>query len=196
MEIFSSVTMRADKPCENWFSNLSFTHKCNSNLTRHILYSCYNATVRRKSNWLCSYKVSLFIKIKQSPHKYNNSKWDSNSLFFIILSRPSISKFKFGKLYSKKVFLILAFIMRMIYKQNVNESVRWKHFNFSSIFPLTACDFSSSTFSNFFPKTQFFVSELVIFLLAFFVKDTLFFPPFNFLYKFRKFYKMAQETLL
>lgn len=57
----ASTTLTVDKSCENWFSGFSFTYKCNCNLTRDVLNSCYNATVRRKSNRLCSYKVSWII---------------------------------------------------------------------------------------------------------------------------------------
>lgn len=56
-----------DKSCENWFSDFSFTYERNSHFTRHILYSCYNATVCRKPNRLCSYKVS-----RQFPRSERN----------------------------------------------------------------------------------------------------------------------------
>jgi hypothetical protein len=61
--------------------------------------------------------------------------------------------------------------MRMIYKGNVNESIRWKRFNFSSIF--LSLWFLARPFS----KTHFFPKKKVFFTFSF-----------------GKFYKMARAT--
>lgn len=58
------------KSCENRFSCIPFTYKCNRHITCHIFNCCYHTAIRRKSNRLCSYKVNfctLYIKITIFP---------------------------------------------------------------------------------------------------------------------------------
>jgi hypothetical protein len=94
MDICDMEQNRVDKSCENWFSGFSFTHKCNSNITRHILYSCYNATVRRKSNRLCSYKVSdscLFLSFANGMLEVKENIISKEMSIFSSIDSSSIS---------------------------------------------------------------------------------------------------------
>ncbi len=54
----TNVIFHLDKSCENRFSNISSSYKCNGYFTSDIFNCCYNKTICRQSDRLRSYSVS------------------------------------------------------------------------------------------------------------------------------------------